>query len=83
MFRVGDRAKAGGLAAYEKLTLVRAVRMNAGEQLYQRRFARAVLAAQRVDFTFPQIEAHVFERDDAGEFFNYILRFENNRAHRV
>ncbi len=43
--------------------------MNAGEHLDEGRFARAVLAAKRVDFAGAQIEADVLQRDDARETF--------------
>jgi hypothetical protein len=41
--------------------------MDAGQDLHQRRFAGAVLAHQRVDFAFAQLEARVAQRSDAAE----------------
>ncbi len=60
---VGDAVKVGGSAIDEQLTFVRTVRVQAAEELDERGFARAVLPAQRVDFTVAQIEGDVIERD--------------------
>ena len=79
--RVGDRAKMRGRAADFELALVAAVRMHAAEQLDQRRFARAVLAAERVDFAGTQIERNVAQRDDAGEALRDGFRCEDRGGH--
>ncbi len=42
-------------------------RVDTGQALDQRRFARAVLAHQRVDLALPQREIHIVERLDTGE----------------
>ncbi len=47
--------------------------INAGEDLHQRRLARAVFAHQRVHAAPLQPERHVIERDDTREFLAHAL----------
>ena len=60
-----------------QLALVAAVRVQAAEELDQRGFARAVFAAERVDFSRPQIKGNVAQRDHAGEAFGDAARGED------
>ena len=69
---LGDPVKARDLPVDEQFSLVRAVRVQTAQELDQRRLARAVFAAQRVDFARKQVERHVLERRDAGEGFRDV-----------
>ena len=42
-------------------------RVGAGDDVYQRRLAGAVLPEQHMDFAAPQIEIDAVQRDHAGE----------------
>ena len=59
---VGDPAEPPLLALVDDLAFVRAVGIDAAEHLHQRRFAGAVLAADRVDFAFLDREIDVVQR---------------------
>ena len=54
------------------------VDVHAGEDLHQGRFARAVLAHERVYFAAPQVEVDVAQDCDAGEGFGDAFGFEDN-----
>jgi hypothetical protein len=56
-------------AVYKNLSGVRVV--EAGENIHQRRFARAVFAQQGMGFAAPQIKIDVIVRQDARELFHY------------
>src|SRR5690606_10787320 len=62
-----DAAEGAALPVEVDLALVRAVRVDAGEHLHQRRLAGAVLAADGVDLTAPHGQVDVLQRLDAGE----------------
>ena len=51
-------------------------RIDAGDDLHQRRLAGAVLAHQRMDVAALEAERHVVERQNAGERFAHVLDFE-------
>ena len=67
----------GSRAVDQNLAFVAAVRVHAGEQLDQRGFAGAVLAAQRVHFAGAQVEADARERGDAAEALDDVARLED------
>jgi hypothetical protein len=48
------------------------LRIDAGEDLHQRRFAGAVLAHQRMDFAGDQLEPDVVQRPDAGKALGQV-----------
>ena len=66
---VGDAVEMRGLAGDGQLAVVAAVRVEAAEELDERGFARAVFAAERVDFAGPQVEGNVAQGGHAGEAF--------------
>ncbi len=64
---VAHIGEAGGFSIDADGALV--VRVDAGQDLHQRRLAGAVLAHERMDFARAQFEAHILERRDAAERF--------------
>jgi hypothetical protein len=61
----------------QQFAFVAAVRVQAGEELDQGRFAGAVLPAERVDFPNTQIKRDVAERDDAGKALRDLTSSED------
>src|SRR5439155_12653439 len=78
---VCERMELCKLPVDKKISVVRAVRINPGEQLDQRRFARAVFAAEPMDFASAQIEVDVLERGYAGKVLGDVLRLQDDRIH--
>ena len=74
--RVPDAVERGRLAGDAQLAFVTTVRMDAGQQLDQRGFTRAVFAAKCMDLAGAQVEVYVVQRDDTGKFFRQAPRFE-------
>ncbi len=75
---IGDPLEMGGLVADEELALISAVRVQAAQELDERRFARAVFAAKRMDFAGLQVERDIAEGGDAGEGFGDVARGEEH-----
>src|ERR1019366_8597746 len=70
-----------GAAVDAQFALVAAVGVDASEQLDERGLARAVLAAECVDFAAAQLERHVAQRNDAGKAFGEVATCEERSAH--
>ena len=51
-------------------------RQQAGDDVHQRRLARAVLPHQRVDSARADLQRHAVERKDAGKRLPHALHFE-------
>ena len=50
--------------------------MDPGEDLHQRRLARAVLADEADDLAGRHVEVHAIERDDAGKLLGHCRHFQ-------
>ncbi len=74
---IGDVPEMGRLGIDEQLAFVGAVRMEAAQELDERRFARAIFAAKRVNLAGPQVEGNVPEGDDAGKRLGDAARREH------
>ncbi len=57
--------------------------VDAGEQIDQRRLARAVLAEQHVRLAARDVERHVLQRHDPGEMLTDAPQLEKRAGHRV
>ena len=77
---IARRAQHGAGTVDKDLTVVTAMGMHAREQLDQRRFAGAVLAAQCVHFTRAQLEVDAVQCRDAAEPFDDISSREHRGA---
>ena len=51
-------------------------RLRAAQDLHQRRFARAILAEQHVNFSRIQVEVHLVERFNAGKLLLDLLHLQ-------
>jgi hypothetical protein len=67
-----------GLAVEEELA--RVGRIDPGQELHQRRLARAVLAHDREDLAGAQVEVHVVERLDTRKALAHPLHVQQQRA---
>ena len=55
-------------------------RMRAGDDLYERRFSRAIVARERHHFGRIDLEIHLGERFDSAEMFRYPLQFQDRNG---
>ena len=67
--RLGDALKAAHLAVYDDVASVAAVGVDAGQDVHQRGFARAVLAHQRLDLASLYLKRDVIQRLYTRKFF--------------
>ena len=65
------------LIAVDHVAFIGTVGVDAAEDVHQRGFARAVLAAQGVDLALGHLDIHVVQRLHAGEYFGDVLHFED------
>ena len=80
---VADAVELLHLPVQDDVAGVRAVRIEAAEDLHQRRFSCAVLADQRVDLSLADLERHVLERADARELLGDVPHLQQVLAHGV
>ncbi len=79
--RIRRRARTVRPAVERDVSLVGDV--DAGEQIDQRRLARAVLAEQHVRLAARDVERHVLQRHDPGEMLTDASQLEKRADHRV
>ena len=73
---IADGVEGDGAVVDAEFALVGAVRVDAGEEFDEGRLARAVFAAEGVDFAGAEVEGDVPQGGDAGEFFGQAAGFE-------
>ena len=78
---VGRRARPIGLPVENDLAFVGGI--DAGQQVDQRRLARAVLAEQHVPLAARDVERNVAQRDDAGKALADALHRQDRIVHRA
>ena len=75
-----DVVEAAFLALKDDIPLIGAKGIDAAENVHQRGFARAVLAADGVDLAFFDFDVHLVQRFHAGEDLGDVLHFEKRVA---
>ena len=78
---LADAFELADLVLEDDLAVVRAERIDAGEDLHQSGLARAVLAADRMDLTASDVQGDVRQRLDAGKLLGDPLHGENRVVH--
>ncbi|MPN05268.1 hypothetical protein SDC9_152518 [bioreactor metagenome] len=74
--RVVLAAKLAFLAPNKELAFVFAHRVNAGEYIHHGRFASAVFADNRQNFTLIEIQAHLMKHRNLAKVLGDLLHFE-------
>ncbi len=68
-------------AVVHDVSRVRAIGVNAAQDIHQRGLARAVLTYKGVDFSFLHLKVHVVKRLYAGERLGYVPHFQQIFCH--
>ena len=83
LFRVSHAGEVPFGAIKNNLAAIFGVRINAGKDLDQSRFAGAVFTDERVDFALPKIKAHAVQGSHAWKDLGDALHFQKARGHRL
>ena len=73
-----DVAETAQLALVVNFTFIGSVGINAAEHVHQRGFARAVFAAQSVDFLFSHLDVYLIQRLYAGKLLGDIFHLKDD-----